>query len=194
MRGVLGGGGQPVAPGRGRLRCRGAGGHRRAAARGCRSRRDDGRRETGAGGVQARRAGRARAAGRRSARRARATTTALPSGVRDVSTEHRQARRPQGRRHDRAGEHARELRRGARGGRRHDRVRRAAAPGDGRLVLAHDYEDAHRATAVDAGRGSRPPGVGGVRRSRVRRRPEAARLRARGGRRRFAHGACSSGR
>ena len=56
----------------------------------------------------------------------------------------REARRPQGRRPGRARQHRRELRGGARARRGHDRVRRAAASSDGRLVLAHDYEDADR--------------------------------------------------
>ena len=68
-------------------------------------------------------AGRARAAASGSVRAGRATTTARHTGARDASTE---AHRPQGRRPDRAGQHARVLRRGARGRRRHGRVRRAA--------------------------------------------------------------------
>ena len=59
------------------------------------------------------------------------------------------AGRPQGRRPDRARQHARVLRRRARRRRRHDRVRRPARARrrHGELVLAHDYE---RRTARDA--------------------------------------------
>ena len=63
------------------------------------------------------------------------TTTARPSGAPDVSAE---ARRPQGRRPDRARQHARVVRRRAGGRRRHDRVRRPPRPLAGRGRHAAD--------------------------------------------------------
>ena len=83
---------------------------------------------------------------------ARATTTARHTGAHDASAE---ADRPQGRRPDRPRQHARVVRRRAGPRRRHDRVRRAArAPahaGDGRLLLAHDYEHADGAPTLEEG-------------------------------------------
>ena len=54
---------------------------------------------------------------------------------------------------------------------------------DGRLVLAHDYEDADSRECLDARGGPRPLRRRGLRGRGARRGPEAARLRARGGRR-----------
>ena len=68
----------------------------------------------------------------RDPRAGRATTTARRTGARDVRAGGAEARRPQGRRPDRARQHPRVLRRRARGGRRHDRVRRPPRPLAGR--------------------------------------------------------------
>ena len=54
---------------------------------------------------------------------------------------------------------------------------------DGRLVLAHDYDDAERPRVPDARGGARPLRRRGLSRDRARRGPQAARLRARGDRR-----------
>ena len=87
----------------------------------------------------ARRAARARAAGRASPSAASGRTTARRTGARDASAE---ARRPQGRRPPRPREHAAPVRGRDGRRRRHDRVRRAArasVDGTGALYLAHDY-------------------------------------------------------
>ena len=79
-------------------------------------------------GCTAARGGRARGAARGSSRAGRATPTGRHTGARDVRARGSPAAgRAQGRRPDRARQHLRELRRRARGRRRHDRVRRSAA-------------------------------------------------------------------
>ena len=71
----------------------------------------------------------------------------------------RQASGAQGRRPDRPGQHARELRRGAGGRRRHDRVRRAARTATtGGWCSPTTTQRRCSAPAADAGGGSRPSG------------------------------------
>ena len=110
------------------------------------------------------------------------TTYWCPGCQRDAAP-----RRPQGRRPHRARQHARVVRRGARARRRHDRVRRPArgprAPGDRRLLLAHDYEHVRAGRARRSRRASSTSPARAFA-ARARRRPQAARLR--GARRRGA--------
>ena len=141
--GCFAAGGRPVAAGGRGHRRRGARDRRRTCGRGCSARRPTATR-TPTGASTRWPGGRARAAARRSARAARATTTARRTGARHVRGD-APARRPQGRRPHRARQHDGVVRRRAGRARRHDRVRRAArrttwtrqrSP----LILAHDYE------------------------------------------------------
>ena len=109
-----------------------------------------------------------------SAPAARARTTGRRSGARRVSGE---ARRPQGRGPHRPGEHARLLRRRARRGRRHDRVRHPARALGGRELDPVPGSRLRRSRpaachGAHARRGTRPSREPRVRRHRARRRPE----------------------
>ena len=114
----------------------------------------------------------AAAAARRSASAGRATTTAPPTGARSAR---RDPRRPQGRRRTwRPATRSRASR--PRWSTGVDMIEfDVLRTRDGRLVLAHDYEDAAAREPPDAGGGARPLRRRGVRGRRARRGPEAAR-------------------